>query len=47
MVTIKVLFFASAREAANNTTQIDLDLTDENSNTGSLRYAEIYEAFQV
>jgi molybdopterin converting factor small subunit len=40
-ITVKVLFFASAREAAGNINQIDLDLVqqvvddDENNNTNN------------
>jgi molybdopterin converting factor subunit 1 len=43
-VAIKVLLFASAREAAGNVSQIDLQITMEQANTDDLRkiLAELY-----
>mmetsp|Transcript_19842 Transcript_19842/g.54712 ORF Transcript_19842/g.54712 Transcript_19842/m.54712 type:complete len:91 (-) Transcript_19842:420-692(-) len=36
-ITIKVLFFASAREAADNLTSLELELDDESCDTKQLR----------
>ena len=46
VVTIKVLFFASAREAAGDISNASLELTAEEANTQSLRQklAAVYPA---
>jgi molybdopterin converting factor subunit 1 len=36
-ITVKVLLFASAREAAGNLPQIDITLEDQDANTASFR----------
>lgn len=48
-ITIQVLFFASAREAAGNISSATIELSMEQANTHSLRnkLAELYPALAV